>query len=209
MAKILIFGDSIAYGKWDLEGGWVARLRMHIDKIYNLGKNGNIQIYNLGIPGEVAPRLAKRFETELKTRVFPDDKSLVILSIGLNDSCPNNWLTQKQTPEIEFKTAIESMITVAKNYGSEILILGLTPVNPEKSKGLNFTNEAVKIYDQYLTEIAQKLDVHKLDWYQDLIKQNFPDLLVDAAHPNSTGHQILAEKVISYLNQKQLIENFA
>lgn len=35
MAKILVFGDSIAYGKWDSDGGWVARLRKYVD--VNLG----------------------------------------------------------------------------------------------------------------------------------------------------------------------------
>ena len=32
MDKILIFGDSICYGKWDKEGGWVTRLRKYIDQ---------------------------------------------------------------------------------------------------------------------------------------------------------------------------------
>jgi len=27
MVNILVFGDSITYGAWDEEGGWVQRLR--------------------------------------------------------------------------------------------------------------------------------------------------------------------------------------
>ncbi|MBP9816303.1 SGNH/GDSL hydrolase family protein, partial [Candidatus Woesebacteria bacterium] len=68
MDKILVFGDSIAYGKWDSKGGWVARLRNYIDTTYNLNKEGNVQVYNLGIPGEVVPRLAERFSSELTMR---------------------------------------------------------------------------------------------------------------------------------------------
>ncbi len=56
MGKFLVFGDSIAYGKWDSKGGWVARLRDYIDEKYNLNKTGNVQVYNLGIPGEVVVR---------------------------------------------------------------------------------------------------------------------------------------------------------
>ena len=32
MTCLLVFGDSITYGAWDLEGGWVQRLRSFIDK---------------------------------------------------------------------------------------------------------------------------------------------------------------------------------
>ncbi|MBU4142033.1 MAG: hypothetical protein V1732_05890 [Patescibacteria group bacterium] len=32
MSQILIFGDSIAYGKWDKRGGWVTRLSNFIDE---------------------------------------------------------------------------------------------------------------------------------------------------------------------------------
>lgn len=48
MGKIIVFGDSIAYGKWDHEGGWVCRLRKYVDNMYNIGKNGNLQVYNMG-----------------------------------------------------------------------------------------------------------------------------------------------------------------
>ena len=65
MDKILVFGDSIAYGKWDNHGGWVARLREYVDKKFNIGKGGNVQVYNLGIPGEVAVRMVDRVKQEL------------------------------------------------------------------------------------------------------------------------------------------------
>ena len=48
--NILVFGDSIAYGKWDEQGGWVQRLRKYIDKKYNLiDEPKSWLVYNLGI----------------------------------------------------------------------------------------------------------------------------------------------------------------
>ncbi len=51
--QILIFGDSIAHGIWDNNGGWVARLRKFINSklmdddfyclLYNLGVDGTAQ----------------------------------------------------------------------------------------------------------------------------------------------------------------------
>src|SRR3972149_6113032 len=101
--KIFVFGDSISYGKWDVEGGWVARVRRYIDEKYNIKDRANLQVCNLGIPGEVAVRMVDRVEEELAFRhVDPEDDILVIFAIGINDSCPNNWMTEKQTSEKDF-----------------------------------------------------------------------------------------------------------
>ena len=106
--KIFVFGDSIAYGKWDREGGWVARVRRYIDEKYNLASENNFQVYNLGVPGELAIELPERVKSELAIRlVDSEDEVLVIFATGINDSCPNNWRKGKQTPERDFKKALE------------------------------------------------------------------------------------------------------
>jgi hypothetical protein len=68
MQKIFLFGDSIAYGAWDPEGGWVERLRQWLfvttrDE-YNLGTF----LYNLSIVGDTTTDLLKRFTTEIEAR---------------------------------------------------------------------------------------------------------------------------------------------
>ncbi len=32
MTRILVFGPSTTYGAWDIEGGWVQRLRRYLDE---------------------------------------------------------------------------------------------------------------------------------------------------------------------------------
>jgi lysophospholipase L1-like esterase len=199
MDKILVFGDSIAYGKWDSNGGWVALLRNHIDATYNIDKPGNSQVFNLGIPGEVLPRLAERFETELKMRIFPDEKNLVIIACGINDSCPNNWMTEKQTDMEEFKAAYEKIIKTARAHSCEIVSIGLTPVNAEKSKGLLFSNEEVKKYDHIIYDICEENKVPMLQLFDELAEKDFAELLVDAVHPNDQGHEMLFFKIRSFL----------
>lgn len=206
MGKMLVFGDSIAYGKWDSEGGWVIRLRNYVDEKYNITKGNNLLICNLGIPGEVAPRLAERFTTELKFRIEPADKNVVLIAIGVNDSCPNNWMTNKQTSEDEFKNAIHKMVEVAKKMNCKVALIGLTPVNPEKSKGLLFTNKEVKKYDDYLSDIAKEKSLLKLELFDKLLKTGFGNLLVDSVHPNDKGHKKMTEAVIQFLNNNSLIE---
>jgi len=203
--KILVFGDSISYGKWDEEGGWVARVRKYIDGKYNLKDRKNLQVYNLGIPGEVAIRMVKRVESELSSRlVDPEDEILVIFAIGINDSCPNNWMTGKQTPKEEFKEALRKMVKSALEKKCKVAFFGLTPVNPKKitGRGLLLTNEAVKIYDAYISDVAKEVIASKLDLFEELEKKGYPELLVDIVHPNSEGHEMISQKVISFLSQK-------
>jgi len=202
MDKILIFGDSIAYGKWDKEGGWAARVRKFIDEKYNIKDRTNLQVYNLGIPGEVAIRMVKRVDLELSSRlVDTEDEILVIFAIGVNDSCPNNWMTGKQTSKEEFKNALKVMANGALEKKCKVTFLGLTPVNPEKltSRGLLLTNEAVKLYDSYISEIANEVKVPKLDLFDELERNSYSGLLVDIVHPNSKGHEMISRIVIDFL----------
>lgn len=198
--KILVFGDSIAYGKWDREGGWVARLRKYIDQKYNLESKNDFQVYNLGIPGELTIDLPERVKYELKIRlVDPNDKVLVIFATGINDSCSNNSRRGRQTSEKEFKKALVKIINLVKEANCMVVFVGLTPANPERSKGKLFTDEEINKYDRYITEICSKKAVKKLELFDDLKKLHFSELLVDAVHPNTDGQKILGEKIIKFL----------
>jgi acyl-CoA thioesterase I len=200
--KIIIFGDSISYGKWDAEGGWVARLRKYVDEKYNIGKNQSILVYNLGIPGEVAVRMQNRVEEELSERITSkDDKVLVIFAIGVNDSCPNNWMTETQTPKKEFKEALTRMISIAKDKDCEVLVLGLAPVEITKptKRGLKFTNEVVKKYDGFISEVCKETGIKKIDLFDELMNQGYVDHLVDVVHPNAEGHKKIFNIVKKYL----------
>jgi lysophospholipase L1-like esterase len=198
MDKILVFGDSITYGKWDSEGGWVTRLRKHVDEKYNIGKGGGMLVYNMGIPGEVAIRMVNRIKQELEFRMTNKvDKVLVIFAIGVNDSCPNNWMTNTQTPKNAFKLALKAMINMAKDKNCEVIVLGLAPVNTTKptKRGLQFTNEEVSKYDAYISEVCKELNITKIDIFDTLMKQGYSNLLVDVVHPNSEGHKMIFEIV--------------
>ena len=57
--KILVFGDSIAYGANDYElGGWVNRLRLDFDKKTDY----EIEVFNLGRSGEISEEVLNRFD---------------------------------------------------------------------------------------------------------------------------------------------------
>jgi lysophospholipase L1-like esterase len=200
MKKLFLFGDSITYGKWDSDGGWAARLRKYIDLKYNIGKEGSFLVYNFGIPGELAVRMVHRVESELAVRILdPLDEHIVVFAIGTNDSCPNNRIANRQSPEAEFKNAVRKMIELAQGRDCVIRMIGLTPVDPTKSQGLQFTNDQVQKYDGFLSQVAKEKQVRKLELFEELKAKNFENLLADEVHPNDQGHRLMAERIIEFL----------
>lgn len=200
MDKIIVFGDSITYGKWDSEGGWVARLRKYIDEKYNIGKNGNVQVYNLGIPGDVSTNLAKRFPSELQARIF-EDNVLVLVAIGTNDSCPDNWMTGKQTPEQDFKNALRKIRDYALQKKCSIAFLGVPPAHASASDQKRYSNEYVERYNRYVQEVSQESKSPFLSLFDVLQKMNFEKFLVDAVHPNNNGHDLIFKEVLLFLEK--------
>ncbi|MDP3998378.1 MAG: hypothetical protein Q8P89_02085 [bacterium] len=67
---ILAFGTSTTYGAWDIEGGWVQRLRRFLDeKIITANYEHDYFVYNLGVSGDKSADILERFETETKARL--------------------------------------------------------------------------------------------------------------------------------------------
>jgi len=85
MIKIFIFGDSIAYGAWDPEGGWVERLRQSVFATTRGEYNRGTFLYNLSIVGETTAELRRRFPTEFATRQ-PEPGDLIVFATGINDA---------------------------------------------------------------------------------------------------------------------------
>ncbi len=205
--KIVVFGDSIAYGKWDSDGGWVAQLRKYIDEKHNISHGGNYQIFNSSIPGEIAPRLVQRLALEANFRFWPEEKNFAIIAVGLNDSNPGNWMAGEQTTEVNFKKSISQIIDTFREKNIEILILGLTPVVEVKriKQNSQFTEKLAAIYDRYLKEVATKERVNYLEMNQYLREHGCEDHIVDGVHLDHAGHELIFSRVRDYLEDKHLL----
>lgn len=204
--NILVFGDSIAYGKWDQQGGWVQRLREYVDAKYNLIEEPKSWlVYNLGIPGDLVIRLPERLSIELSQRKTIEE-IIVIFAMGINDSCINNWMSGKQTAEIEFKQAMRKAIEFAKQYGCKVYGIGLTPVNENKASERLFNNKDVQKFEKMLIDVYSEMNVPMLQIFDQLKESGFEQYLIDAVHPNSAGHQILFERVRDFLHEHDLLQ---
>ena len=191
--NILVFGDSITYGAWDKEkGGWVNRLRLALENDYS---NNYYTIFNLGISGDVTENIKDRFDNECKIRFNKNDNTIIIFSIGINDT--QNVKDEDRVSLETFRNNIITLINSAKKYTDNILFIGLTKVDESKvtplpwDKDKCYLNTKIINFDKELKNICLENNVDYLYIY-DLLEG---DELFDDLHPNNVGHQKICDKV--------------
>ena len=211
MAQILVFGDSIAYGAWDKEGGWVSRLRKFIDEKNLTDPDFECLIYNLGVSGDTTEDLLERFEFELEQRLDEEMETILIFSIGVNDSQFVKSKNSIKIPQEKFRANLEELITAAKKYSSKIVFVGLWPVNEEKTNPVSwdedkfYKNDSIRNYSNVIKTICEKNQVHFIDLFGLLLKEDYKKLLEDGLHPNSQGHQKFFEIIRDFLAENKIV----
>ena len=191
--NILVFGDSITYGvKKKKKSGWVNRLRLALE---NDNSNNYYTIFNLGISGDVTEGIKNRFDNECKIRFNKNDNTIIIFSIGINDS--QNIKDEDRVLLGTFRNNVISLINSAKKYTNNILFIGLTKVDESKvtplpwDKDKCYLNNKIIIFDKELKNICLENNVDYLYIY-DLLEL---EELFDGLHPNNVGHQKICDKV--------------
>ncbi|MCD6094549.1 hypothetical protein J7J39_01440 [bacterium] len=211
MARILVFGDSITYGAWDKEGGWVQRLRKFLDEKNLADSDFYCKVYNLGISGNNTEDILKRFEFETKQRLKEIDETIIIFAIGLNDSQFVHSENKNRIPLEKFKENIQKLIKSAKKFSSKIIFVGLSPVNETKTTPIpwdtdkSYRNEYIEQYNQTIKEVCREKKIYFIEIFEKLKDADYQKLLEDGLHPNSEGHQKIFEIVEDFLIKKNLI----
>lgn len=211
MPKIFIFGDSLPYGKWDLEtSGWAGRLRRHMDEKVMDGK-GYFETFNFGVPGDSLQGLLKRFEPDLKPRFRDGEDIIIIFQIGINDTQFVSQAGQIRTNKEEFRSDLLDLIGIAQKYTQKVVFLGLTPINEEQSLTVPwyhddyYRNKVIKEYNEIIKSAAKEKGAHFLGLFEKLNQKRYFDNLVDGIHPNSKGHELLFRIVREFLVDKKII----
>lgn len=194
--RILVFGDSITYGKVDSQGGWAARLKKEFDEeaVKNYSRDLP-NLYNLGISADTAEDILKRFDVETEARL--DDENAFILAIGTNDSSVEDGKPQF-TPD-EFRANFEDILQKMLGHSDKVLVVGLLPVDEKLTTPIpwrpsrHYTNKQVLLFDGIIQDIAQKKNVPYVPLF-DVFKSKL-ELFPDGLHPNDEGHQLIADLV--------------
>jgi lysophospholipase L1-like esterase len=204
MTYILVFGDSIACGAWDSEGGWVSRLGTYLFKKHC--------VYNLGIPiDETTEKVLMRFKPETKARISLKRGNIIIFEIGLNDSQVVINTRENKTSFERFKRNIKTLIVQSQEFSKQIIFVGLTAVNESKVNPIPwvpdraYKNKLIKKYNDTIKDICKSEKVYFVDVFEKFAKRGKDNLDRDGVHPNSNGHKIIFETVRDFLIKNKVI----
>ncbi len=206
--QIYVFGDSIVWGAWDTEGGWVTRLKKHFnEKAVASNFNKYDEVINLGVSGNDTNNLTSRFENELTVRVSPEEGLGIVFAIGINDSQFINSENRYQVSLEQFTINLKKLILLARKYTDKIVFVGLPPVDEASpvQRETSYTNDSIKKYNLLIKNICQKEKLDFIEIFDEFIKTDLSKLIADGLHPNNKGHAIIAGIVEKYLLDKKWI----
>lgn len=211
MSRILVFGASITYGKWDLKGGWVQRLRSYIDEKSLSNPNFDYSIYNLGVSGDTTENLLKRFEFETKQRLWEEKEIIIMFLIGTNDSQVVFSKNESRTSTQKFKDNIQKLIELSRKFSSKIIFIELPPVDEARVDPIpwypkySYKNEYIKSFNGIIKSVCLKNKIHFVEIFNQWMQINYKILLEDGVHPNSEGHENIYEAVKDFLIKNKIV----
>ncbi|MEK7586427.1 MAG: GDSL-type esterase/lipase family protein [Patescibacteria group bacterium] len=196
--SICVFGDSTAWGAWDIEkGGWVNRLWLDVgyrDKDY-------VEIYNLSISGGTSKTILDRFESEAKAR----SADALIFQTGGNDTAYDNDTKVHQISKEKFKENLEEIIRRAKLITDKICFVGFKNADETKTLpvswcNLCYANKDLQEYEVVMKEVCENNRI----LFMDLAPLENVDFH-DGLHLNAVGHQKIFEQVKLSLERNKWI----
>lgn len=203
MKGILLFGDSIVAGRGEQPNkGWAGRLKEEFEK-----KSFWHHVYNLGIPGDNSSELLARLPVEAKARIVyrrENDEFTIIIGIGTNDARGIGEVNALETTQEQLSKNISQIIQEAKKHTQKIILLGLLPVDEEKTtpfEGTWFINKRNKEYSEIIRNVCEKENVFFLSMDESFRKE----WLVDGIHPNTKGYDELWNKIKGFLEEKNIL----
>lgn len=211
MSKLFFIGDSITTGAWDSHGGWANRL---ISQIMDLNiqaefKGGNFYClpYNLGVSGDTTEDVLTRIHAEIKSRISSaDEKIEIIFAIGINDSIVMTDTNKPRYTDEEFTKNLLKLIEIANDFSTRFSFIGLTPVNEQLVNPMpwapnqSYNNTQIKKFEDIIAESCKNNAISFLPIFETWTTRNdYQNLLSDGVHPNTEGHEFLAQEIQNFL----------
>jgi lysophospholipase L1-like esterase len=192
--QIVAIGDSITQA-----GGYLRNVDAVLAQQYPGLKLP--KIVNVGISGQKAEDLVKRFERDVVSR----KPALVTLSIGINDV----WHRLKDPHDAQvlakYKENVSKMVDRAQAAGVKVVLLTPTVIQEDpKSEG----NQRLKLYVEAMRQIAAEKKVRVVNLHQmflDVLAKRPKELgesakglvlTTDGVHMNTAGDALMAIGVL-------------
>jgi acyl-CoA thioesterase-1 len=182
--NICALGDGFVKGLGESEQvGWAGRLVRAAQ-----AEHGPINFYNLGVPGETCPSVAKRVR-ELVPRLPKGADNRLIVCCGLIDT-----FQEAGVPGVASQESVEALQTLLLQTRShfKMLVIGLPPVyDPQR-------NNRVKRLNGLVRELCVKIRVPFIDLFSSLnddVQYKRELVQGDRVHPSSPGYEKVFELI--------------
>ena len=200
--NIGLIGDSIGHGYYDIEDkGWFSRLGNLI-----LSQTNEIYTFNnMSYSGDNIADATNRANFEVLSRAF----NLIFINVGINDlRRRKNSNLQLDFSEGARQMYWNKLLDIVSKTNATIVVLDLLPVVEERyneQAALIRRNEDVKRYNAIIKNLCEQKNILFFSRFENWINKDYKNLYKDATHPNTKGHQILAEEVFEYIKNNNLI----
>lgn len=204
--NIIIFGNSITQGAFDNEcGGWVNRLSAHcFDIAVQSDYEDRPIVFNLGISGENIHGIHARYGKEIEARTDEEERAVVLLAVGINDSKINIATGEHKTNIEEYKKLLQEVIRGVKEFGCDVVCVGLTPVDDTLldpipwNTEFAYRNSEVERFNACIETLAAEEGVPFVPMF-DVFGTDYRKYLGDGLHPTAEGHRRMFERVRDFL----------
>ncbi|MFE5538222.1 GDSL-type esterase/lipase family protein [Streptomyces sp. NPDC056519] len=183
--RIVVVGDSIAYGRCDPRGGWTSRLAAaHI-----AGNEAVHRVFNLAVPGSFLSDVSEQTPALLAARL-PDT---LLVAAGVNDCAVR--LASPDAPHdgpAHIAEHLGSLAATALSHNARLVVVGPTWIDEARTgdyEGLCFTEARVRALRASVRAWCDEHHVDFLDLWEPL--RGKPELLLDGIHPTAEGHEAL------------------
>ena len=202
--KVAILGDSITYGA-NTSKKYYEFLQQYI---------GFANVYADGIGGSCYSKMSDYGTsiTPIANRVanIPADRDLIIIFAGTNDfghGTPIGDLTD--TTDVSFCGAVAYCIRSILTSNPDVRLAIMTPLHRSGNTHLdedspNAVGKVLKDYVDALKAVCEKYSIPVIDTYNiyglsPAIPTIYTTYITDGLHPNTEGHELLAERIRPYL----------
>lgn len=201
MTRVLCFGDSTTFGFTDSAGGWTSRLHNDLANIYIDKRNNPMhEVINLGISGDMVADVKARIKHEAAARI--PNGGVIVLAIGTNDSQYYRDTSRVEFEIDEFSENLRQLVRTTQKLTDKCIVLGLFPCEDAKMQPMpwaktseSYSNQRLSMFNAEIGTICSELDVLFIDMFDDVLKLNYKGYLHDGIHPNSVGHQYIADRI--------------
>lgn len=178
--RIAVIGDSIAYGRASVDGGWAAALGA-----WHVGRDeAEHRLHQLAYPGTTIRRIAQHILPELTAR----KADTVLISAGIND------LLLDGTSPRELVELVQRLCADLEAEGIRPVVLGPTWLDAQRVRtvlGHEVDPDLVREHRERLAAWARQTHRDHLDPWP--VLEGHPERVrADGLHPDAEGHRMLA-----------------